>query len=98
MQWPLDHYHTGFGARLLNSSWFISNYTRNDHNRCKILPLLEGVPPDPRSWCALHAYFISAYIIQALAMGSTDNYFLQVCNTITTKGTVMCANNIYKYQ
>ena len=38
---PLDHYHTGFGARLLNSSCFISNYTRNDHNRCKILILLQ---------------------------------------------------------
>ena len=37
----------------------------------------------------------SAYIIQALAMGSTENCFLQVCNT-TTKGTAMCTNNIHK--
>ena len=79
----------GFGARLLNSSCFISNYTRNDHNRYKILIFLGGVPPDPHSWCALHAYIISSYIIQALAMGSIENCFLQVCNT-TTKGTAMC--------
>ena len=41
----------------------------------------------------IHTYFISAYIIQALAMGSTENCFLQVSNT-TTKGIAMCTNNI----
>ena len=69
----------------------VSSQIINDHNRRKIL--LGGVPPDPHNWCALHAYIISAYIIQALAMGSTNNCSLQVCNT-TTKGTAMCTNNM----
>jgi len=37
-------------------------------------------------------YLTSAYVTQALAMGSTKNCFLWVSNT-TTEGTAMCTNN-----